>query len=90
MEFEWDNKKAEKNLKKHGVSFQEGASVFGDPMAITFDDPDHSIGEHRMLNFGIRRTGKMVIVSHTQRNGSTRIISVRLMENHERQIYEEG
>ncbi len=88
MEFECDNKKTAKNLKKHGVSFREAASVFGDPLAITFDDPDHSIGEHRLLTFGITRTGKMVIVSHTQRNGSMRIISARLMEKHERHIYE--
>jgi len=90
VEFEWDDKKAAKNLKKHGVSFREAASVFGDPLAITFDDPDHSIGEHRLLTFGSTRTGKMVIVSHTQRNGSMRIISARLMEKHERNIYEEG
>ena len=90
MEFEWDNGKAAKNLKKHGVSFREAASVFGDPLAITFDDPDHSIGEHKLLTFGSTRTGKMVIVSHTQRNGSMRIISTRLMEKHERSIYEEG
>jgi uncharacterized DUF497 family protein len=90
VEFEWDNKKAVKNLKKHGVSFREAASVFGDPLAITFDDPDHSIDEDRFLTFGTTRTGKMVIVSHCQRNGSMRIISARLMEKHERQIYEEG
>jgi len=45
VEFDWDNRKAAKNLKKHGVSFQEAASVFGDPLAITFEDPDHSIDE---------------------------------------------
>jgi len=90
VEFEWDNKKAENNLKKHGVSFREAASVFGDPLAITFDDPDHSIGENRMLTFGITRTEKLVIVSHTQRNGSMRIISARLMEKHEKHIYEDG
>ena len=90
MEFEWDNRKATKNLKKHGVSFREAASVFGDPLAITFDDPDHSIDEHRLLTFGTTRTGRLVIVSHTKRNDSMRIISVRLMEKHERNIYEEG
>ncbi len=90
MEFQWDNKKAAKNLKKHGVSFREAASVFGDPLAITFDDPDHSIDEHRLLTFGRTRIDKMIIVSHTQRNGSMRIISARLMEKHERIIYEEG
>ncbi|HWR71859.1 MAG TPA: BrnT family toxin, partial [Nitrospirota bacterium] len=51
MEFEWDEKKARANLIKHGVSFHEGASAFGDPLALTFDDPDHSIGEHRFLTF---------------------------------------
>lgn len=90
MEFEWDNRKAASNLKKHGVSFREAASVFGDPLALTFDDPDHSIGEHRSLTFGTTRTGKLVIVSHTERNGSMRIISARLMQKHERDIYEKG
>ena len=90
MEFAWDNKKAKQNLKKHGVSFQEAATVFGDSLAITFDDPDHSFDEHRLLTFGTTRTGKMVIVSHTQRSGSMRIISARLMGKHERNIYEEG
>ncbi len=90
MEFEWSNNKAEKNLKKHGVSFQEAASVFGDPLAMTFDDPDHSIGEHRLLTFGITRTGKRVIVSHIEVNDLMRIINARLMNKHERKIYEEG
>ncbi|HHW77554.1 MAG TPA: BrnT family toxin [Xanthomonadaceae bacterium] len=90
MEFEWDNRKAASNLKKHGVSFHEAASVFGDPLALTFDDPDHSIGEHRLLTFGTTRTGKLVIVSHTEREGSMRIISARLMQKHEREIYEKG
>lgn len=90
MEFEWNNRKATANLKKHGVSFLEAASVFGDPLALTFDDPDHSIGEHRLLTFGTTRTGKMVIVSHTERNGLMRIISARLMQKYERDIYEKG
>ena len=88
MEFEWDNQKAVSNLKKHGVSFSEAASVFGDPLALTFDDPDHSIGEYRLLTFGVTRTGKLVIVSHTERKGLMRIISARIMQKHERDIYE--
>ncbi len=83
-------RKRQKNLNKHGVSFREAASVFGDPLAISFDDPDHSMDEHRLLTFGVTRTGKMVIVSHAYRNGAMRIISVRLMEKHERHIYDEG
>jgi len=49
MEFEWDPKKAEANKRKHDVSFHEAATVFGDPLAITFTDPDHSINEERYL-----------------------------------------
>ena len=90
MEFEWNDRKASANLKKHGVSFREAASVFGDSLAITFDDPDHSIDEVRFLTFGITRTGKMVIVSHTVRDGAMRIISARFMKRYERKIYEEG
>ena len=55
MEFEFDPAKAAANLQKHGVSFEEGASIFGDPMSITFPDPDHSIGEPRWLSFGFAR-----------------------------------
>jgi len=90
VQFEWDQRKAKSNLKKHGISFQEAATVFGDALAITFDDPDHSVNEHRFLTFGLSRIGKAVIVSHTERDKSMRIISARLMTKQERQIYEEG
>jgi uncharacterized DUF497 family protein len=90
VKFEWDANKAASNLRKHGVSFQEGASVFGDPMALTFEDPDHSIAESRFLTFGITRTEKVVLVSHTEVAGVTRIISVRMTNKRERKIYEEG
>jgi len=53
MEFEWDEDKAEINFKKHGVSFHEAATVFGDALAITFDDPEHSVGEYRNITFGL-------------------------------------
>ncbi len=90
MLFEWDRRKAKSNLKKHDISFQEAATVFGDALAITFDDPDHSVNEHRFLTFGLSRTGKAIIVSHTERDKSMRIISARLMTKRERKIYEEG
>jgi len=90
VEFEWDTKKARANFGKHGVSFAEAGSVFGDPLAITFDDPDHSIAEPRLLTFGPTRTGKRVIGSHPERSGLTRIISACLMTKEERKIYEEG
>nr|VFJ43179.1 MAG: hypothetical protein BECKFW1821A_GA0114235_100314 [Candidatus Kentron sp. FW] len=90
MKFEWDNKKAAANIKYHGISFQEAASVFGDSLAITFNDPDSSFGEYRFLTFGTSRNGKSIIVSHTESNGSIRIISARLMEKREKKIYQEG
>jgi len=89
VEFEWDNKKASENIKNHRISFQEASTVFGDPLAITFDDPDHSIGEYRQLTLGNTRAGKYVIVSHIETSfNATRIISARFMTKHERRIYE--
>ncbi|MDQ6996449.1 MAG: BrnT family toxin, partial [Mariprofundus sp.] len=67
MQFEWDRRKAKSNLKKHGISFQEAATVFGDALSITFDDPGHSVNEHRLLTFGLSLTDKAIIVSHTER-----------------------
>ena len=90
MRFEWDSKKAAANLKKHGVRFEEAATVFGDPLAITFEDPDHSEDEERHLTFGLSLQGRLVVVSHMERKDRTRIISARLMERKERVIYEEG
>jgi uncharacterized DUF497 family protein len=90
VKLDWDPKKAASNLRKHGVSFQEAGTVFGDPMALTFDDPDHSIGERRFLTFGVARTAKFLIVCHTEVVGVTRIISARQMNKYERKIYEEG
>ncbi len=89
MKFEWDNKKAESNLKKHQVSFEEGASIFSDALAFTFRDPDHSVGEIRYLTFGISQNGTLLVLSHTYRNDLVRIISVRRATRAERKIYEE-
>jgi uncharacterized DUF497 family protein len=90
MEFEWDPKKAIINLRKHKVSFQEATSIFGDPLAITFDDPDHSTKEIRCITFGLSNNKRLLVVSHTERSDRTRIISARLMDRAERRIYEEG
>ena len=90
MEFEWDPKKAEKNFKKHGISFQEAATVFGDLLAITFQDPNHSMEEDRQLTFGQSLQKRLIVVSHTKRGERTRIINARLMGRNERVIYEEG
>ena len=90
MKFEWDPKKAVTNLKKHGVTFQEAATVYGDPLAITFPDPDHSTEEERHMTFGLSLQRRLIVVSHTERGDRTRIISARLMDGNERVIYEEG
>ena len=90
MEFDWNPQKAESNLAKHGVSFHEAGTIFGDPLAITFDDPDHSVGEFRYLTFGLSRLENLLIVSYTERDGKIRIISARRMIKKERQIYEKG
>lgn len=90
MEFEWDPDKAAGNEKKHGVTFHEAATVFGDALAITFADPDHSANEQRYLTFGLSRLDRLLIVSHTDREGRNRIISARVMTRPEVKIYEEG
>ena len=90
MEFEWDQKKASGNKRKHSVSFHEAATVFGDPLAITFADPDHSEGEYRFLTFGVSRFNRLLVVSHTEREKRIRIISAREAKRYEQKIYEEG
>jgi hypothetical protein len=90
MEFEWDPKKAATNIRKHDVTFQEAAMVFGDPLAVTFEDPDHSVNENRQITFGLSLQKRFLIISHTEREGRTRIINARLMDRNERKIYEEG
>jgi uncharacterized DUF497 family protein len=67
MQFEWDQDKAAGNVRKHGVSFEEASTVFGDPLSLTFDDPDHSVGEARFLTVGLSNQGRVLIVSHTDR-----------------------
>ncbi|HAM51846.1 MAG TPA: hypothetical protein DCP92_14605 [Nitrospiraceae bacterium] len=90
MEFEWDPDKAEVNLKKHGISFHEAATVFGDALAITFNDPDHSMREHRFLTFGYSIMNQLLVVVHTERHEKIRIISARRAIRHERKIYEDN
>lgn len=90
MHFEWDAEKAAENLKKHSVSFDEAASVFGDPLALTFQDPDHSGTEDRRITFGYSLQGRLLVVAHTPREPRLRVISARLVTRRERKIYEEG
>lgn len=90
MDFEWDPDTAARNLAKHRVAFSEAATVFGDPLAITFFDPGHSDGEDRYLTFGYSTEGRLLVVSHTDRGNRNRIISARVATRRERRIYEEG
>jgi uncharacterized protein len=90
VDFEWDPKKADENTRKHRVTFEEAATVFGDQFALTFVDPDRSIGELRYLTFGVSNAGRLLVVSHTERRRMLRIISARRAMRSERRIYEEG
>jgi uncharacterized DUF497 family protein len=89
MQFGWDPKKAKSNLRKHGVSFEEAATALGDPMAATGTDPDNSISEKRYVTFGFSEKGRLVVVSHTEKGETIRIISARKASRGERELYEE-
>jgi len=89
VNFEWDPGKARQNRRKHRVSFQEGASVFGDPFSVTYPDPDHSIAEQRFITVGMSSGGRVLIVAHADRNENVRIISARKTTQRERKHYEE-
>jgi uncharacterized DUF497 family protein len=88
MQFEWDPGKARRNSRKHGVSFDEAVTAFYDPLSATFDDPDHSIGEHRYITVGFSSQNRLLIVGHTERGEAVRIISARLATAHERKRHE--
>ena len=90
MKIEWDPEKAKSNLKKHGISFEEAATALSDPMAATGADPDHSITEERYVTFGVSEKGRLVVVSHTEKDETIRIISARKASKGEKELYEEG
>ncbi len=89
IEFEWDPSKAKRNLKKHHVAFREAATVFRDPLGITIYDPDHSTDEERFLTIGTSTGGSLLMISHTQRRGTIRLINARELTRLERRTYEE-
>ncbi|GJL56386.1 MAG: hypothetical protein NPIRA02_35180 [Nitrospirales bacterium] len=89
MTFEWDSAKASANLRKHKVSFTEAASVFLDPLALTFDDPDHSGEENREITIGISNKERTLFVSHCLRSERLRIISARRATKREKIQYGE-
>ena len=87
-EFEWDDEKAVKNLKKHEVSFEEGATIFNDPLIATISDPDHSEADERHISTGISVQGRVLVVVHTERGERIRLISCRKATSTERKAYE--
>lgn len=91
LRFEWDSKKAASNVAKHGVTFDEATTVFGDPLAVIFDDEDHSQNERREIIIGHSILGQLLLVSFTERDKMVvRIISARKANRRERKDYEES
>ena len=88
MQFEWDPGKGKRNLNKHGISFEEAVTVFYDPLSATFDDPDHSFGEPRLITIGFSSRGRLIVVAHAERGEALRIISARLATPRERKKHE--
>jgi uncharacterized DUF497 family protein len=89
-EFEWDVEKAESNIQKHGVSFEEAATVFFDPLSLTIPDPLHSEDEGRFVTTGLSDRQRQLVVVHAERDDKVRIISARLATSCERKKYESG
>jgi len=90
LSFEWDQNKAKTNLAKHGVSFEEAATVCGDALSLTIPDPAHSQVEDRWIVLGWSHQRKLLVVAHTERGDSIRVISARLASRRERKQYEES
>ncbi|HET9742104.1 MAG TPA: BrnT family toxin [Terriglobales bacterium] len=90
MKFEWDQRKDASNRQKHGVGFREAASVFADPLSITFRDIDHSFSEERFLTMGLSVWGRALLIAHTENEEAIRIISARLATIREKRFYEEN
>lgn len=86
--FQWDPDKAITNLAKHGVSFDEAKTVFGDPNELTIFDEEHSDEEDRYISMGMSKLGRIVVVSYTERDDRMRIISARTANKRERSQYE--
>ncbi len=88
LRFEWNHKKALLNIRKHGITFEEASTIFGDFLSLTIPDPYHSIGEDRFVTIGTSSKGRILVVVHTDRYDVIRIISARKAEKNERNQYE--
>jgi len=87
MKFSWDSDKAAANAEKHGVTFEEATTAFGDPLSITVHDPEHSEDETRFVLVGQSFTGKLLVVVHSERESGIRVISAREATRRERRDY---
>ena len=88
MDFEWNRQKAEANIQKHGVTFDEASTVFGDGLSTTFPDTEHSIQEERYLIIGLSNQNRILVISHVYRSETIRIISARQATKREQKFYE--
>ena len=88
MHFEWDRAKAEANRRKHKVTFTEAMTVFNDPLAASFSDPDHPIGEQRLITIGYSSRQRLLVVAHVEQGETIRLISARPATAHERRRHE--
>ena len=89
LNFQWDRAKAAANLRKHGISFEDAGSAFGDPLSISIPDPDHSESEERLVLLGMTQRHRLVVVVHIEQGDTIRIISARPATSAERRDYEE-
>ncbi len=87
--FEWDERKAKENLRKHKVSFAEAVTVFSDPLSVTIPDPEHSTGEQRYIDLGTSDKNRVLVVVYTERAKAIRLIGARKATRAERKQYEE-
>jgi uncharacterized protein len=88
LTFEWDARKARSNLAKHSVGSEVASTIFGDPLSLTIPDPQLSLREERYITMGRTFAGKLLVVVHTERGNSIRIISPRPASRRERKFYE--
>lgn len=88
LRFEWDEGKASQNVEKHGIAFENAATVFGDPLSLTIDDPLHSQEERRFVTIGESVGREVLVVVHAERKSVIRIISARPATRRERRDYE--
>ena len=90
MRFAWDTRKAASNARKHGVTFAEASTAFGDPLSVTITDPDQPADEARFVLVGLSARGRLLVVAHSERGDTIRLISARTAEPAERRAYEES